>query len=236
MFHKHFNSLKGREGILSHFPMADSNNSQTLKQNQKFLRIVESIEADFTKLPDGSKKIVHIANSAAIINFPDTYFNMVRPGIALYGCHPSADAKNRSPYPLTQVMSFKTKVVQLKEVPAGYGLSYGHLFVTKRPSLLAIIPVGYADGYLRSLTDRAEVLIRGQRAPVCGRICMNACVVDVTDISGVEVYDDVVLMGEQSHQGKTAMISADEVAGWMDTISYEVLCLFGNNNQRVYVE
>ena len=116
----------------------------------------------------------------------------------------------------------------------GYGVSYGHLFTTSRPSRLAVLPVGYADGYLRCLTGRADVLIRGRRAPVCGRVCMNATVVDVTDIPDVQVLDEVVLMGAQTYDELSGEITADEVAGWMDTISYEVLCLFGNSNQRVY--
>jgi len=115
-------------------------------------------------------------------------------------------------------------------VPAGSGISYGHRFVTSRPTRLAVLPVGYDDGYLRSLTGRAQVLIRGYRAPVVGTICMNACMADVTDIPEVRPGDGVVLMGTSGAE----TISAEEIANWMHTISYEVLCLFGSRNRAVY--
>ena len=127
-------------------------------------------------------------------------------------------------------MSFHSRVLQVKEVPAGYGVSYGHRFVTERPTKLAVLPVGYDDGYLRSLIGKAQVLIRGQRAPVVGTICMNACMADVTGVVGVESGDEVVVMGASGGSS----ISADEIAGWMQTISYEVLCLFGSRNRAVY--
>ena len=129
-------------------------------------------------------------------------------------------------------MSFATRVVQIKELPAGTGISYGHTYTTDRPTRLAVLPVGYEDGYLRGLSNRGEVLIRGQRAPVRGRVCMNLCMVDVTGIDGVTSGDEAVLLGGQGDDA----ITADEIAAWMDTISYEVLCLFGNNNSRKYIE
>lgn len=227
-------------GIMSHFPMSDhADAAATLAQNKKFGQISQQLLALGGSGP-AAGGMLHIANSAAALRFAATYFNVVRPGIALYGCYPSLAGDCRDAVDLLPVMSFSTRVVQIKEVPAGYGLSYGHLYVTQRPSRLAILPVGYADGYLRCLTGKAEVLIRGRRAPVCGRICMNATVVDVTDIPEVRVHEEVVLMGssQENDPEKSGMIrdaiSADEIAGWMDTISYEVLCLFGNSNQRVY--
>ena len=223
-------------GILGHFPMADQVDLQglTLAQNGKFNRFIEKLKADAVKIGGVEPDLCHVANSAALIRYPETHHQMVRPGITLYGCYPADDQGCCERIALQAVMSFKTQIVQLKEVPSGYGISYGHLFETTRPSCLAVLPVGYANGYLRSLTGKAQVLIRGQRAPICGRICMNACVVDVTDIPEVKVADEVVLLGRQSCGKLEGMISADEVAGWMNTISYEVLCLFGNNNQREY--
>ncbi len=213
-------------GVLGHFPMADQDEPLTRQQNDEFSRLVNTL-ADVV---DGVRPFcVHIANSAALLQYPETHHQMVRPGISLYGCYPSTAIAGIG---LRPVMSFKTQVMQIKDVPAGYGISYGHLFVTDRPSRLAVLPVGYADGYLRSLTGRAKVLIRGQRAPVRGLICMNSCVIDVTDIPGVKVADEVVLLGKQKH----AEISAAEVADWLHTINYEVLCLFGNNNEREYVD
>jgi alanine racemase len=132
---------------------------------------------------------------------------------------------------LLPVMSFKTRIVQVKELDAGSGISYGHTFITRRKSRIAVLPVGYADGYLRKLSNKAEVLIRGSRAPVCGRICMNATMVDITDLPPIEAGEEVVLMGRQG-EGE---ISADEIAEWLETISYEVLCLFGSFNERIYL-
>ncbi len=128
-------------------------------------------------------------------------------------------------------MSFKTTVVQVKDVPEGYGISYGHIFVTARRTRLAVLPVGYDDGYLRRLSNRAEVIIHGNRAPIVGRVCMNACLADITDLPEIKPGDEAVLMGRQ----KNEEITADEVAQWMETIHYEVLCLFGGRNRRIYI-
>ena len=218
-------------GILSHFPQADQDAGMTCRQNQEFIRLHETIEQ---ASEPGRGVVAHIANSAAIMGCPASTHNLVRPGIALYGCYPADASVCQVQLDLAPVMSFQTVVLQIKDVPTGYGVSYGHLYVTQRPSRLAVLPVGYADGYLRSLTGQAQVLIRGQRAPVCGRICMNACVVDITDIPAARVGDPVVLMGKQTGPAGIGEISAAEIAGWMKTIHYEVLCLFGNNNQREY--
>ncbi len=128
-------------------------------------------------------------------------------------------------------------MIQVKKVPEGYGLSYGHIYVTNRPSRIAVLPVGYNDGYLRKFSNRAEVLIRGRRAPIRGRVCMDLCLADVTDLPGVTVGDEVTLMGRQesADDSHADEITADEAAGWLETINYEVLCLFGNSNRRVYV-
>jgi len=217
-------------GVLGHLPVADSavDDEKTVSQAALF----EHLAAEKTSRQGVA---MHLANSAGAIRFPAARYDMVRPGIALYGCYPSADAAISDGLRLQPVMSFSTRIIQVKDVPGGYGVSYGHLFVTEKPSRLAILPVGYADGYLRSLTNRAEVLIKGRRAPVCGRVCMNAVIVDVSGIDGVAAGDEAVLLGRQQFEGVTGEITADEVASWMGTISYEVLCLFGNSNDRVYV-
>jgi alanine racemase len=214
-------------GLLSHFPMADQDSGLTRQQNALFNRLLADCRGQ-------EGVMAHIANSAAVMGCPETHHELVRPGIALYGCYPAEAAWCRDQVTLLPVMSFRTRVVQVKEVPTGYGVSYGHLHRTERPSRLAILPVGYADGYLRSLTGQAQVLIRGQRVPVRGRICMNVCVVDITDIPEAVVGDEVVLMGRQEGPRGMAEISAQEIADWMRTIHYEVLCLFGNNNHREY--
>jgi len=129
-------------------------------------------------------------------------------------------------------MRFVTRIIQVRSVPAGTGLGYGQTYVASRQTTLAVLPVGYEDGYLRVLSGKAHVLIHGQRAPVVGRISMNLALVDVTDVQGgVDRGDEVVLMGWQNDE----VITAEEVASWMNTISYEVLCLFGNLNDRYYI-
>jgi alanine racemase len=219
-------------GILSHFPLADEAGAleKTQEQVSNFRNVLAGL-----KTKKAGAVIAHIANSAALIYFPGTRLDMIRPGISLYGYYPDASpARAKTAAPLLQlqpVMSFKTRVVQIKELDAGCGISYGHTFVTRRKSRIAVLPVGYADGYLRKLSNRAEVLIGGRRAPVCGRVCMNATMVDITDLPPVHAGDEVVLLG---HQGE-AKITADEIAKWMETISYEVLCLLGTFNERFYL-
>ncbi len=215
------------DGIMAHFPLADTEHEGITREQDELFR------RQLAELPACRRVMCHIANSAALIRFNDTHHDMVRLGIALYGYSPLAPSLE--PAGLRAAMSFQSRVIQLKDVPAGYGISYGHIFKTKVPSRLAVLPVGYADGYLRSLSGRASVLIRGRRAPVRGRICMNACVADVTEIPGVENGDEVVIMGRQQWGSVENEITADEVASWMGTINYEVLCLFGSNNKRRYI-
>ena len=190
----------------------------------------QQIISDFEEmLPAGC--CLHIANSGGLFHFTSTVLNMTRPGIALYGCSPDGN-EHQGKDGLQQAMRFVTKVIQVRSVPSGTGLGYGQTYITSRQTTLAILPVGYEDGYLRKLSGRAEVLLCGQRVPVVGRISMNLTLVDVTDIKGeVRRGGEAVLMGNQGKE----MITADEVASWMDTISYEVLCLFGNLNDRYYI-
>ena len=213
-------------GIMSHFPESDNIES----------RSTETGFASFTDtcrvLKKRFKGICHIANSGAVLNFPNTYCDMVRAGIALYGYHPTGRQQScgTAVEGLIPAMSFFSKVVQVKTVPEGTGISYGHTFTTDRETRLAVLPVGYEDGYSRILSNCGEVLIRGRRAPVRGRICMNLCMVDVTDIGEVSAGDKVVFLGRQGKE----VITADEIAEKMESISYEVLCLLGNNNERSY--
>lgn len=217
-------------GIMAHFPMADDPDSDsTAEVTAAFGRQLEKVQdllpVDMT---------VHLANSGGILYFPDSHQDMVRPGISLYGYYPDGEdgTRNADKPQLQPVMRFSSRIIQLKKVPAGTGLGYGHTFTTNRETQIAIIPAGYEDGYLRSLSNRAQALIHGQRVPAVGRISMNLTMFDVTDIDEVRQGDEVVLLGRQGNEE----ITADEIAGWMGTISYEVLCLFGNLNHRVYVE
>lgn len=211
-------------GLMSHFPCSDSAEfTSTEEQNKLFGKLSTQIAGLAQSFS------VHIANSAAVIRSPQMHWDMVRPGLSLYGCYPSEECRDL--VDLKSVMSFKTEIIQVKDVPVGCGISYGHTFVTSRPSRLAMLPVGYSDGVLRSLSNRAHVLVHGKCAPQLGRVCMNVTVVDVTDIPGVQAGDEVVIMGSQGEKE----ITVDDIAGWMDTINYEVLCLFGNLNPRVYL-
>ncbi len=217
-------------GIMAHFPMADdpfSDSSHRIRH--QFEAMVGQVRH---LLPPGLR--LHIANSGGLFYGAGTGFDCARPGIALYGCPPDGgihDGRRDQPV-LRPVMRFVSRVIQLRQVPAGTGLGYGHIFTTSRPTTVAILPVGYEDGYLRALSNRASVLIRGRRVPVIGRISMNLTMLDVTGLEAVQPGEEAVLLGRQG-EGE---ITADELAGWMDTISYEVLCLLGNLNRRVYVE
>jgi alanine racemase len=213
-------------GILSHFPQSDDVTSANTKTCYDiFTKTCEQEVAGF-------KGVRHIANSGGIFNFPETCCEMVRPGISLYGYYPDGTkGRNRaSGEKLVPTMTFASRVIQVKTVAKGAGVSYGHTYITPQRMRLAVIPVGYEDGYMRSLSNRAEVLIGGRRAPIRGRICMNMCMADISEIEGVRPGDEVVLLGTQGDD----TISADEIAGWAGTISYEVLCLIGNNNERMY--
>lgn len=216
-------------GIMAHFPKADDpSGSSTSSIIQAFKQQIKLCK---DQLPENI--VLHLANSGGILYFPKSYHTMVRPGIALYGCYPDGQMGrvNPSSLYLEPVMRFSSRILQVKNVPAGTGLGYGHTFITQRPSTIALIPVGYEDGYLRVLSNRAQGLVRGIRVPAVGRISMNLTMFDVTGVAGVSTGDELVLLGKQEKEE----ITADEIAGWMDTINYEVLCLFGNLNNRVYV-
>ena len=171
----------------------------------------------------GGALLCHIANSAASLLWPERALSLARVGIASYGLWPSVEVKSQVMSQLTPALrpalSWRARIVQVKEVAAGEPIGYGCSYVTQRASRIAVIPVGYFEGYDRQLSNRGVTLIRGQRAPVRGRICMNICMVDVTEIEGVRRGDIVTLLG--SDGGRT--ISADDLAGWSDTINYEVV-------------
>ncbi|MGL1930152.1 MAG: alanine racemase [Desulfotalea sp.] len=212
-------------GMVSHFPEADTPEAvSNMQAINLFSNLALKLKAEFSVS-------CHLVNSAGVLNFPDAYFDMGRVGISLYGYHP-AGADVLSDLKLKQAMKFTTKVIQVKDFPIGVGVSYGHTYKTDKPTRLAVLPVGYEDGYSRAMSNKAEVLIDGKRAPVRGRICMNLCMVDVTDIGNVNVGDEVVLLGPQGNDN----ISADELGGWAGTISYEILCMFGYANNRKYID
>ncbi len=217
-------------GVMAHFSHADvRDSSYSATQLQTFSQVVVGLKKF---LP--TECCLHVANSGGIFYVGDSQLDMVRPGISLYGYYPDGLVANppEGVATLKPAMRFVSRIIQVRKVPAGVGLGYGHIFTTSRPSTVAVLPVGYEDGYLRCLSNKAEVLIKGCRASVIGRISMNLTLVDVTDLEAVKPGDEAVLLGQQGQDE----ITADELAHWMDTISYEVLCLFGKMNDRVYVD
>lgn len=213
------------EGIYSHFATADAADlSYAKEQLSRFKQLLAKMDEAGFAIP-----IKHMANSGGIINLPDAYLNLVRPGIAIYGLYPSEEVP-RDTLLLRPALSLKTRVVQVKRVPPGTGISYGQIYHTERASNIASIPIGYADGWSRILTGKAWALLHGKRFPIVGRICMDQCMIDAGD-EAVEVGDEVVLIGEQGDQ----RITADEIAGYLGTINYEVVCMISDRVPRVYL-
>ncbi len=205
------------EALTSHLSSADEEeNGYTNTQIKRFKEAIDAGRSVGFKLPLNS-----LANSAGIMGYNDAHFEMVRPGIALYGGLPSPEFS--SPVPLRPVMHFKGQILQIRELPDQTPVSYGRTFKTKGPSRIAILSVGYADGLPRSISNNGHVLIGGERAPIVGKVCMNLTAVDITGIKGVETGHEAVILGSQ---GKHT-ITGDEVAGNAGTISYEVFCSLG---------
>jgi alanine racemase len=214
------------EGIYTHFATADDpDESYAEQQFERLQFVVKQLEAGGVHI-----RWRHCANSPAIINLPQTHLDLVRPGIILYGLKPSAGALHGL-IDLRPVMSLKARVSLVKDVAAGDCISYGCTYRVQGPTRIATIPIGYADGYARSLSNKADVLIRGRRAPVAGRVCMDMVMVDVGQIPGVEAGDEAVLIGCQGVEE----ITADELAGHIGTINYEVVTRIGERVPRLYV-
>ncbi|WP_190239381.1 alanine racemase [Pelotomaculum schinkii] len=214
------------EGIFTHFAAADAADKQyTQRQFQKFMEIIEKLRQNGLEFP-----LRHAANSAAIMELPETHLDLVRAGIIVYGLYPS-DEVDRGRVALSPVMSLKARVAYVKDVPAGFKVSYGCTYATERDTNIATLPLGYADGYSRLLSSRGEVLLNGRRAPVVGRVCMDQLMVDAGDIPGVKIGDEAVLIGRQNGE----KISADDIAARIGTINYEVTCMVNQRVPRVYV-
>ncbi|UCH41268.1 MAG: alanine racemase [Gammaproteobacteria bacterium] len=211
-------------GLMSHFPRADeSDKTFSCEQIEKFRELAVLAESC-------GVETCHLANSAAILDLPESYFDAVRPGIAIYGLRPSAQIANPLVDHLQPVLEWKTRITLLKEVPGGVGLSYGHAFHTSRPSLIATLPVGYGDGLSRNLSNNLEVLVRGIRCPQVGRITMDQSLIDVTVLRGrVELGDEVVIIGRQGEEE----IFADELAGKLGTINYEIVSAIAARVPRI---
>lgn len=223
---------------MTHFADADlADPAYAREQIARFDAVADAVRRAGLKIPTR-----HAANSAALIKGPSglggpaagpvgdgPLYDAARPGIMLYGCRPGPDVTGAE---LRPVLSLTTKILLLKRVPADTPISYGRTFVTRRPSLIAVLPIGYADGYPRALSNRGTVLIRGRRAPVVGRVCMDLTMVDATEVPGAAEGDEAVLIGSQG----TAAVSAEGVAEAAGTIAYEILCGIGPRVPRRYVD
>jgi alanine racemase len=212
------------EGIYSDFAIPEQS-SQDFSQIQlnRFKKILNELKKIWISVP-----YKHIANSGAILHLPhNSVFNMIRPGLSLYGIDPLSRESELIP-----ILSFKTKVVQVKVVPAKVSLGYGRHYITKRKSLIATLPVGYADGIIRFLSNKGKVLIKGHYAPIIGMVAMDLCLVDVTEVPGVEVGDEVVIIGKQNG----AEITVHDVAAQIGTVPYEILCGLGKRVPKIYIK
>ena len=203
------------EGIFTHFAMADADArdlSHAYLQLARFQQVLLAFEREGLRPP-----LVHAANSAALLSLQEARFDMVRPGIALYGLDPSTEVP--IPEDFRPALSFKTQVSQVKVIPAGEGISYGCTYKTDRPTRIAVLPVGYADGFRRAPANWGSVLLHGQDAPILGRVCMDQCIIDVSHIREARVGDEVVLIGRQGE----ALLTAEMVAQRLGTSNYEVV-------------
>lgn len=212
------------EGIFSHFSTSDEyDRAYTLMQFEKFKAVCDLIEKKGLKIP-----IRHIANSAAIMMYPETHLDMVRAGIILYGLYPSEEV-DKSKIDLKPVMSLKSKITMIKTLDAGCGVSYGKTYITDHKTKIATVPVGYADGYTRLLSGKAKMAVNDELAPVIGRICMDQCMIDVTSVNNINTGDEVVVFGADA-------VTADNLAEWIGSVNYEIVCMISKRIPRVYIK
>ncbi|NLY45268.1 MAG: alanine racemase [Tissierella sp.] len=214
------------EGIYTHFSNADkSDKSYTKKQFQNFKWILDRLEESNVNIP-----IKHAANSATILDLPEYKLNMVRPGIILYGHYPS-EFVNKNIIDIKPAMSLISGISNIKDIEKGEGIGYGQTFITERKSKIATLPLGYADGYSRMLSNKAYVLIKNKRVPIVGNICMDQLMIDITEIDDVDLNDEVILFG-YSHKNDPQI---EELAELIGTINYEILCMISMRVPRIYI-
>ncbi|NFT92879.1 alanine racemase [Clostridium botulinum] len=222
-------NLKGIDviGIFTHFSTSDETDKEyTNEQFNKFTSFIDMLSNVGVKIP-----IKHTSNSGAIIDLPKTYLDSVRAGIILYGYYPS-DEINKDNIKLKPALTLKASLTRVQELDINSYISYGKTFKTERKSIIATLPIGYADGYSRLLAPGAKVIINGQFAPIVGRICMDQCMIDVTDIDNVNVGDEVIILGEDGN----LKLTANDLANSMGTINYEILCMLKYRIPRVYIK
>ena len=214
-------------GLFSHLSTADEKDKMyTYMQKTKFMNFYDALKREGIDLP-----IRTLANSAAIMEMPEIYYEAVRPGIIMYGCYPSNEVK-KSELDLKPVMSVKANIIYLKDVPEDFYVSYGRHYKSEKPSRIATIELGYGDGYPRPYSPYAKVIVNGIMCPVAGTICMDQCMIDVSQVPNVKVGDEVIIMGSDGLNH----ISADDIADKTDTINYEICSAFGQRLPKVYVK
>ena len=215
------------KGMFSHMATADAfDKTYSHQQEAKYNKFYETLTAAGIEIPFRT-----LANSASIMELPTVHFDACRPGIILYGCYPS-DEVDVNQLSIKPVMSVKANIVHLKDVPAGFSVGYGRKYISEKPSKIATIALGYADGYPRPYSAQAKVIVNGVIAPIAGNICMDQCMIDVTDVPDVKVGDEVIVMGTD---GKNTIL-ADDIAKATGTINYEITCAFGQRLPKVYVK
>lgn len=222
-------NLEGLEviGIYSHFSTSDEKDkSYANEQLFKFKKVMADLKALGIEIP-----LKHISNSGAIIDMPETYLNGVRPGIILYGYYPSKEVSNDN-LSVKPALTLKAKVAHVKELHKDMYISYGKTFKTNKKTIVATLPIGYGDGYPRALSENAKVIVNGKFASILGRICMDQCMIDVTDIENVKTGDEVIILGEEGD----LKFNADDMAEALGTINYEILCRIKSRIPRVYIK
>jgi alanine racemase len=213
------------EGIFTHFSCADGKDETlTFLQFERFMEIVKRLKEAGLNIP-----IKHVCNSAATMRYPHMHLDMVRVGIAAYGVYPSEEMEKS--IKLLPAMQLKTTLINIKKVPANTPVGYGATYCTKEETIIGTIPIGYADGYSRLLSNKAEVIIRQKRVPIVGTICMDQCMINLSKVNNISVEDEVTVFGIDG----AAQVSIEEVASWMGTINYELLCVIGKRVPRVYL-
>lgn len=213
------------EGLMTHLADADNRDAgHTEEQLARFQQVLNLVQERGLAIP-----LIHVANSAGIIKYPKSLHSLVRPGIMLYGYHTLANDMQGPE--LQPILTWQTTIAHMHTIPPGSSVSYNRTFIASRQTRVAVLPVGYADGYNRLLSNRGQVLIGGQRVPVIGRVCMDMTMVDVTDVLGANLGDEAILIGQQGGE----RITAADLAAWQQTIPYEILCAIGPRVPRRYV-
>ncbi len=210
------------EGIFSHFATSDEVDAEyTHLQFKRFMSVCDELEERGLKIP-----IKHICNSAGIMMYPEYHLDMVRPGIILYGMYPSNDVDKKT-LDLKYVMSLKSIITYVKDIEPGRGVSYGKEYIADGAARIATVPIGYADGYLRALADKAKIAVGEKLFPIAGRICMDQCMIDVSDVNNINRGDEALIFGDGA-------VTVDDIAAWLGTINYEITCMLGHRVPRIY--